>query len=71
MIRILVETTGLPEETVQKEVDKILESSGVSEDSLTLEDLREAMMRYLDSLEEQLSQQPGEVSEPLPSKITH
>jgi hypothetical protein len=44
--------TGLPEPLVQQELQDIIESAGADAGSVTLEQLRQAMLLYLESLAE-------------------
>ena len=43
----VTELTGLPAHLVQKDLKKYLDSEGISENELTIEDLRRIMIRYL------------------------
>ena len=44
--------TGLPEPLVQQELQQILEGAGQNAGSVTLDELRQAMLLYLESLAE-------------------
>ena len=47
LLRILIEATGLPNQALETELKKLLSARGVSIDSLTLDDVREALASYL------------------------
>lgn len=51
LIHTLVSLTDLPEPLVHQEVDEILTLSGHESESLTLEQLRSAMLSYLESIQ--------------------
>ena len=51
LIQQLISLTGLPENAVQQEVDEICRLSGADSGALTLEQLREAMLLYLEALD--------------------
>jgi len=51
LIEQLVSATGLPKEMVHQELDEICALSGQNPGELTLEQLREAMLTYLQALE--------------------
>lgn len=53
----VVKGTGLPDELVHHELAQILQHSGQEKESLTLEQLRVAMMNYLETLNEQMESQ--------------
>ena len=44
--------TGLPEPLVQQELQQIIQSAGQNAGSVTLDELRQAMLLYLESLAE-------------------
>ena len=46
----VVKLTGLPEEQMTEELSQILENKGCSSHSMTIEDLRTAVLAYLESL---------------------
>jgi hypothetical protein len=48
LIQTVVTLTGLPEKTVRREIDRILELTGESLDQLTLDKLRAALVTYLE-----------------------
>jgi len=54
LLAALVALTGLPEPLVQEELVGILESAGHSPATLTLDQLRSAMMAYLESMQGEL-----------------
>lgn len=47
LLRLLIESTGLPPEAVERELNKILAKSNISPEKLTLEDVRELLSSYL------------------------
>ena len=47
LVNILVSATGLPENVMKKEVSQLISQSGKTEGQLSLEDLREIMVKYL------------------------
>ena len=51
LISTVLALTGLPEDKMKAELDTIIEDSGHSQQSLTLDELRAAMLRYLDSFQ--------------------
>ncbi len=56
LIQTLVTLTAgqeLPEQWVRGELDKMIENAGHSDDTLTLEQLRHAVIAYLQMLEEE------------------
>ncbi len=54
LIETLVSLTGLPESWVSQELVQILENSGKCAKSITLEQLRDAMLIYLESVQTDL-----------------
>ena len=50
LVQTLVTLTGLPEPWINQELVHIVEKSGQEVGNLTLEDLREAMLVYLESM---------------------
>jgi len=51
LLETVVSLTGLPEELMQKELSRILESCGRDRNNLTLDDLRFALLSYLETLD--------------------
>lgn len=47
LLQILIEATGLPKASLEMEMKRVLGQRGLSEDELTLEDLREVIANYL------------------------
>jgi hypothetical protein len=47
LLRILIEATGLPPESLELELTEILSARGVSLEQLTLDDVREVLASYL------------------------
>jgi hypothetical protein len=54
LIETVVSLTGLPAPLMQKELQTILETAGQNTSDLTLDDLRAAMLTYLESLQAEL-----------------
>lgn len=50
LLKTVVEATGLPQDPVQRELKSLLRQSGVAAENMTLEDLREVMAEYLQSV---------------------
>ncbi len=63
LIQTVVTLTELPEELAHQEVDKILQHSGHASDNLTLEQLRSAMISYLEAMHADMMQESLENSE--------
>ena len=51
LIQTVVSLTGLPEAWVLPELDQILENSGQDSRDLTLQQLRDAMLAYLEAMQ--------------------
>lgn len=51
LIETVITMTGLPEPLIRTELDQIIENAGQNAGELTLEQLREAMVAYLESLQ--------------------
>lgn len=51
LVQTVVSLTDLPEPLIHREMDEILQASGHRSESLTLEQLRAAMMSYLESIQ--------------------
>lgn len=47
LLRALIEATGLPSEAVEREMQRLLDSKGLSPEQITLEDIRELLASYL------------------------
>ncbi len=50
LLEQVISLTGLPDSMVRSELGGILENSGISSESLTLESLRSALLEYLQKL---------------------
>lgn len=50
LAKTLIEATGLPEDPVKRELDSLLSQHGKDAANLTLEELREVMADYLQSV---------------------
>lgn len=58
----LIAATGLPQDPVEREFNKILERYGKSQDELTLDELREVMAEYLQIVFLELAEENRELS---------
>lgn len=47
LIKTVIESTGLPSETMAQELDRLIAKAGLRKDSLTLEDMRNILADYL------------------------
>lgn len=47
LAKTVIEATGLPQDSVEKEFNTLLERFGKSPETLTMEELREVMAEYL------------------------
>jgi hypothetical protein len=54
LIKTVVSLTGLPEPVMRNELNEILENAGQTSHDLTLDQLREAMVAYLEALQASL-----------------
>lgn len=50
LINKVVSLTELPQSCIQNELGQMIEASGYKEEALTLDQLREAMLAYLEAL---------------------
>jgi hypothetical protein len=57
LVETVISLTGLPEPLVSQELDQILELSGHQSSSLTLDQLREAMLLYLECIQKSVESQ--------------
>ena len=55
LVQAVTALTELPEEFAREELKRVLEHSGQSSDDLTLDQLRAAMLVYLESMQDSLS----------------
>ena len=62
LIQTVVSLTELPEPLMHQEISEILELSGHRSESLTLEQLRAAMLSYLESIQADFAEQGEEPS---------
>jgi hypothetical protein len=60
LIQTVVSLTELPEPLVHQEIDEILQASGHRSESLTLEQLRSAMVSYLEALQAEFVASEGD-----------
>lgn len=58
----LIEATGLPQDPVEREFNKLLERYGKTHEELTLEELREVMADYLNLVFLELAEENKELS---------
>ena len=54
LLEKIVSLTGLPSTEMEQELRHILDKSGINLENMTLDDLRLAMVSYLDSIHEDL-----------------
>jgi hypothetical protein len=47
LVKLLIESTGLPPEAVERELNKILAKGNFQREELTLDDVRELLSLYL------------------------
>ena len=50
LIETLVELTGLPKSAMEKEISSIMSQTGTKTESITLDELRGALIEYLEQL---------------------
>jgi hypothetical protein len=53
LIQAVISMTGLPENLAQGELERILRATGHDAQNLTLDDLRQALVMYLETLHDQ------------------
>jgi hypothetical protein len=58
LISTLVTLTGLPESWVRTELDGILAQAGCARESLTMDELRVVLAGFLDSMQDDLAEEP-------------
>ncbi len=57
LLRFLIESTGLPQESLEMELRKLIRKHGLDTETLTLDQVREVLVDYLqDSLTEAKAQ---------------
>ncbi len=49
LLRVLIESTGLPPESIEMELQKLIMKNGFTAETLTLEQVREMLVDYLQS----------------------
>ncbi len=47
LLRVLIESTGLPPEAVERELSRMVKNHGLDPAALTLEDVRQVLSSYL------------------------
>jgi hypothetical protein len=47
LLKLLIESTGLPPEAVERELSKILSKANIQPENLTLDDVRDLLAIYL------------------------
>ncbi len=47
LIKTVIESTGLPSETMEQELNRLIAKAGLQKDSLTLDDMRSILADYL------------------------
>jgi hypothetical protein len=62
LLRKVVQATGLPQDPVQKELEVFIEQHGISPQDLTLDELRDVMVEYLQSVFLELQKERKNVS---------
>lgn len=62
LIDQLVEFSRLPEDEVKSELDNILQQAGCESERLTLDELRAAMLNYLETFQQEMEAE-GELSD--------
>lgn len=62
LIRTIVSLTELPEPLMHQEMDQIIKASGHQSESLTLEQLRVAMLSYLESIQADFANDDGSIA---------
>lgn len=62
LAQTLITATGLPQDPVEREFNKILEKYGKTQEELTLEELREVMAEYLQLVFLELAEENRELS---------
>ncbi len=58
----LIAATGLPQDPIEREFNKILEKYGKNQEDLTIEELREVMADYLNLVFLELAEEDRELS---------
>ncbi len=47
LIKTVIESTGLPSDTMEQELNRLIAKAGLQKDSLTLDDMRSILADYL------------------------
>lgn len=47
LLRLLIESTGLPTEAVEREINKLVSKHGIANTDVTLDDVRNILTSYL------------------------
>lgn len=47
LLRTIIEATGLPEESLENEMDRLIRNRGLDPQAVTLDDVREILAAYL------------------------
>jgi len=63
LLSIVVELTQLPESKVQAELKDLLNSMGLQADGLTLDQLRQVMVNYLEHINDVLSEDAAQTKD--------
>lgn len=50
LLNTVIQATDLPESLIEKELHQLLSSAGFNKDTVTLDDLREVMAQYLQTV---------------------
>ena len=64
LIQMVVSLTELPEQMIQQELEQILEIPGRNSEDVTIEQLREAMLAYLELVDSEISTDLAAGSDP-------
>ena len=64
LMKTVVELTGLPEKWVNEELEGYLKQNGHSRKNLTLDQLREVLLNYLESIQSEIQTQELESAPP-------
>lgn len=63
LLKILIESTGLPPEAVEKELNRILAKGNFQREELTLDDVRELLSVYLQDVLMEAKQESAALAE--------
>jgi hypothetical protein len=66
VLKEVVQLTGLPEEYLNDEISQFLGTTNTTVNELSLEQLRAALLNYLESVNEQITQEIGQEESSVP-----